>query len=119
MTTPVILDANALLAPFQFGIHLERELDRLLGSYEIVVPASVIRELEKLDNPHTKAALSLAGRYTIGENKGVGDAVIVALAIKLNAYVVTNDRPLGKFLRKKGLGVISMRQKKYLVLEED
>ena len=34
----VLLDANALLMPFQFRINLEAELRRLLGDVDIVVP---------------------------------------------------------------------------------
>ena len=44
----VLLDSNALLMPFQFPIHLDAELRRLLGDVEVVVPEPVLAELEFL-----------------------------------------------------------------------
>ncbi len=44
----VILDSSALMMCFEFSIDLEKELTRLLGSYHIVVPSSIVKELESL-----------------------------------------------------------------------
>src|SRR5207247_5187201 len=44
----VVLDANALLLPFQFRVNLEAELRRLLGEHEILVPSAVLDELKGL-----------------------------------------------------------------------
>jgi len=41
----VLLDTNALLMPFQFQVHLEAELHRVLGDVEIAVPSPVLSEL--------------------------------------------------------------------------
>ena len=39
----VVLDANALMLPFQFSINLDVELGRLLGECDVYVPSSVVR----------------------------------------------------------------------------
>lgn len=44
----VVLDTNALLMPYQFDINIEKELNRLLGVCRIIVPRSVVEEVEKL-----------------------------------------------------------------------
>ena len=41
----IVLDANALLMPFQFNIHIDQELRRLFGDIPVVVPSSVLGEL--------------------------------------------------------------------------
>src|SRR5947199_5142050 len=44
----VLLDANALLMPFQFRVNLDREIQRLLGDVDVAVPKPVLTELEFL-----------------------------------------------------------------------
>jgi len=38
----VVLDANALMMPFQYRINIDMELQRLLGNPAVYVPTSVI-----------------------------------------------------------------------------
>lgn len=116
-TTKIILDANALLMPFQFRVDIEKELDRILGTYEILVPSSVIHELERLKDKHAKPALKLAGRFRILEVDEKGDKAILKLAEELNAMVVTNDKNLRNDLEDIGVKVIFMRQKSYLTMK--
>ena len=54
----VILDSSAVMLLFEFSINLEAELDRLLGSYHIVIPRQIINEL-KLDKRSVADLLSL------------------------------------------------------------
>jgi rRNA-processing protein FCF1 len=115
----VILDANALLMPFQFRINLDIELERLLGECEVLVPSSVLGELEKLakENRQAKAALALAKKYRVSEVEEGGDASIVSLANELNAIVVTNDKDLIMKLKESRIPVIYLRSRTHLVLE--
>ncbi len=94
----VILDSNALFIPFKFGVDLEKELSRLLGSCRIVVPSSVIKELKNLADHDAKAPLALAQRYETIQNEGNGDDAILKMAKKMNGIVVTNDKDLKKRL---------------------
>ena len=117
MTTKVILDTNALLMPFQFGINLSTELKRLLGAFEIVVPSSVLDELKGLKPKNlAKAAEALSLRFKVWSTEEKGDEAIVSLAKELKAVVVTNDKRLMEALRKLKLPVIHLRSRTHLVL---
>ncbi len=115
--TKVILDTNALLMPFQFKVDIEKELDRILGTYELLVPSSVIHELELLKDKHAKPALKLARRFRTIEVDEKGDKAIIKLAEELNAMVVTNDKNLRNDLEEVGVKVIFLRQKSYLTIK--
>ena len=114
---PVILDTNALLTQFEFKIDLEDELTNLLGTYEILIPSSVLNELKNLKDKDARSALDFALKYKVIETEKKGDESIFAMAKELNAVVVTNDRELRKRLKDNGLKVIYLRQKSYLVLD--
>lgn len=115
----VILDANALLMPFQFNINLDMELMRLVGECDVLVPSSVVGELEraKTTNSHAKAALALAEKYTISPVEGSGDDSLLELASEKKGVVVTNDKGLIQRLKESRVPVIYMRSRNHLVLE--
>jgi rRNA-processing protein FCF1 len=115
----VILDANALMMPFQFNINLDTELKRLVGECEILVPSSVLGELRKLESTtrEAKAAVALAQKYTITEVEGSGDQSLVSLANDRNGIVVTNDMELIGELKRSRIPVIHLRSRTHLVLE--
>ena len=113
----VILDSNALLMVFQFRINLESELNRILGSYEIVVPSTVKKELKTLKDKHAKSALNFSERYRIISAKGNPDDSIIELAEKEKGIVMTNDRILKKRLRGKNIPVVFLRGKNHLEIE--
>lgn len=110
---------------FEFSIDLEKELTRLLGNYHIVVPKSIIKELEFLSKnskgekkTKAKASLKLIERYdTINSNEKSGDDSILYFAQKTKGFVVTNDRELRNRLKEKSLSVIFLRARKKLVIE--
>ena len=112
----ILLDANALMMPFQFALDLEQELVRLLGAYRAAVPTSVLRELEDLSsgNPKAKAALRFAARFPAMEVEGIGDDAVFALALAEGAAVLTNDRELRRRLRAAKLPVIYLRERSRL-----
>lgn len=117
MATKVILDTNAVLMPFQFGINLNKELERLLGDCEILVPMSVLEELKELKPKKlAKVARELALKFKVLETKEKGDKAIISAAKELRCAVVTNDKKLIKTLEKLGLPVIYLRSRSHLVL---
>lgn len=114
----VILDSNMLLAPFQLGIDVFKELDRVLDlRYEVFVTDGVIQELRSLSSRDAKGALSMALKLPVirTEARKVDDALL-ELASE-NTIICTNDKILIKKLKSKGLPVIYVRQRKYLVLD--
>src|SRR5438046_10701451 len=71
----VLLDANALLMPFQFRVNLNREIQRLLGDADVAVPKPVLAELELLAerDREARAGLRLARRYRVLDATGSCD----------------------------------------------
>lgn len=117
----VILDANALMSPFQQNFNLDIELDNAAPGIKPIVPTSVIRELEilmKKGDWRVKAALDLARKYPSVDIKGKGDAPILNLAVKKGWAVMTQDRKLRMNLLKKGIPVIILRGKGHLRVME-
>ncbi len=117
--TCVVLDANALMLPFQFRINLDAELRRLVGDCDVFVPEPVVRELERLarSNRTAKAALKLAAKYGTQPSEWSGDAAVLDVSERLRASVVTNDQALLAALRERGIPRITLRSKTHLVLE--
>ena len=115
----VVLDANALMLPFQFRLNLDAEIQRVLGACDVYVPASVVRELERVAprDRAARSALALAAKYRTTEVDAKGDAAVIAAARSLDAHVVTNDRALLAALRAEGIPRISLRSRNHLVLE--
>ena len=122
----VILDTSAILSFFEFSIGFEAEFLRLLGRYSIVIPSTVIEELNKLSELgkgkkkiNAKSALKLVKTFEVVTTQGsTVDDSIVNIAEKLNAIVFSNDKEIRKAAKSKGLKTIILRSKKYLVLEE-
>jgi len=115
----VILDANALLLPFQFRVNLEAELRRLLGEPDIYVPSPVLNELKGLVRSvrEARGALKLAGRFRVFDVEGAADDAVLEAASKLNAAVVSNDAALLRRLKDARIPRIFLRSQSHLVVE--
>ena len=116
MVKAVVLDANALLMPFQFRINVDVEIRRLLGEVPVVVPSSVLDELSALDDSEARAALSLARKYEAVETCLRGDEGVIDVATRRSAAVVTNDRELITQLMRLRIPVLRLRSGRYLVM---
>lgn len=113
-----MLDANALLMPFQFKLNIDSELRRLLGDLPVLVPSSVLGELCRSTDPNAKGALALARKYRIVETDLKGDEAVVKVAEEHRAAVLTNDRALIERLRARRIPVIRLRAERYLVVDD-
>lgn len=117
----IILDSNALMAPFQFSFNLDLELERVLPGVPPIVPASVVRELEFLmaqGNRTAKAGLELVKKYERIDIKGIGDGPIFNLSLNRSWPVLTMDRRLRDNLLKRGITVVFLRDRGKLELRE-
>jgi len=122
----VILDSSALLSFFEFSVDWEKELARLLDTYEIVVPEAVLQELAILSargsgekRQHANAGLTYASRFkTVKTQATHADEAIIESAKKVQGIVFTNDTTLRHRLRDEGIPVLLLRGRKKLVLEE-
>lgn len=105
--------------PFQFQVHLDAELRRVIGDVEIAVPTPVLTELDLLadHDRNARAAAKLAKNYRIIEGHGAADDALLDLATEQRAVVVTNDQPLLDRLRAAGIPRVFLRSRNHLVAE--
>jgi rRNA-processing protein FCF1 len=113
-----VLDANALLMPFQFKLNLDHELKRLFGDIPVFVPSSVLGELANTLDKNGRAALALARNYQIVETELRGDDAVIEIALQRSAAVVTNDRELIQRLKERRVPVVRLRSERYLVADD-
>jgi len=113
----VVLDTNALLMPFEMRMNIDLAISSLLGNVRMVVPGPMIGELKNLDNKHVRAALALARKYEIFQTESSGDDAIVEAAVRLDAYVLTNDKELRRRLRSLRIPIVYLRSNTHLVVE--
>jgi rRNA-processing protein FCF1 len=112
----LVIDANGLLMPFQFRLNLDKEIARLLGEVPVLVPESVIGELERLGTKDARAALALAAKYEITPTGLCGDDAVIDVAERYSAAVLTNDKELIGRLKKRMIPVLRLRSGRFLVL---
>ncbi len=107
------------MMPFQFRIHLETELRRLLGDVDLAVPTPVLAELRVVAayDRHARSAARLAERYRAVEGHGSADDALLDLGASLHAIVVTNDQPLLEQLKAAGIPRVFLRSRNHLVVE--
>lgn len=117
-----VLDTNALLLPFTDGTDVERELERLLGAVRMVVPSSIVQEVNGLAGSGNgqaaraaKAAIRFLDRCRVEPTGLPGDDGVLEVARRLQAVVVSNDRKVRQEARRSGLTVVSSRGKGRLV----
>ncbi len=123
----VVIDTSAIMMLFEFSIDLENELTRLLGSYKIVVPSSVIDELSFLKNNSkgkkkliAKPALKLANGFEIINTKiDDADDAVLSIAKKNEGVVFSNDKELRSRAKKEKIKTICLRGKNYLMINEN
>ena len=118
----VIIDTNGFMIPVQFGVDIFEELKRL-GFNEFYVPEAVVFEIEKLikrekgsDRIAAKVARSMMERCERIAARGPADDVILNLAKKMDAAVLTNDIGLKRRLADAGVQIVSLRQRNRLDL---
>jgi hypothetical protein len=121
----VLLDANALMMPFQFQVDLFTELASLIGAYEPCILSEVRDELRGLSRGRgsggsaARAALRLAEQcreVESGYEEGSVDERINRFARDHGCMVVTSDRTLRNALLSAGVPVITLKQQKRLEL---
>ena len=117
----VVVDANALMMPFQIKLNLDAELSGLLGDHELLVPKPIVGELERLSatSREAGAALKLAGTRRIMKTQSAGDNSVLELAKKEGAYILSNDKEVIKEAVKEGLKVIRLKEGSHLAIENE
>ncbi len=111
----IILDTNFLLHCIEFKIDFIRELERICPfSYQLTIVDKTIDELLKLKKP---LAIALTkGMKQLPSSEPTVDEEIIKRATE-NIIIATQDKRLKKAIKTKGAGIIIIKQKKYLSLE--
>ncbi|HIE34013.1 MAG TPA: nucleotide-binding protein [Candidatus Altiarchaeales archaeon] len=127
----VIIDTNFFLIPYQHRIDIFSEIERLIArKYELLTTSNVIRELKAiLENPESSGADKTGAKIAfqliekksiqvIKDNLSVDNAMVwFAEKNRPDVIVCTNDRQLKRRLKKRGIRIISMREKNHLDLD--
>mgnify|MGYP001145166749 CR=1 FL=1 len=116
----IVVDTNGLLAPFKHRFNIDSQLKDIFGSYEIIVPKPLIGELEKMakTNIHARGALKLARSRKVQKTRASGDASVLELAKKQEAFILTNDKALIARAKKQGIRIIIVKETGRLVPEQ-
>ena len=124
----IILDTNFLLIPGIFCVDIFSEIKRVCDfKYELCVIDRTINELEHIvissKGKYKKAAslsLELIKKNRVKiikteKNMSVDDSIV--LLSNKNCIVATQDKDLKRRLKKVRIPIITMRQKRYVILE--
>ena len=119
MKKTIFLDTSFLLDILTLKIDLESELRRVCDfDYELVSYDLILKELEGKKGENI-ARMLLEKRHIrlLKPAKPTKSLDEIFLTLKEGAVVATNDRELKKGLKSKHIKILSIRQKKYLVLD--
>ncbi len=123
----VILDTNFLMIPEQFGVDIFSEIDRLMQTrYELWIVDKSLDELKRIaetGNGKEKRAARLGVAFVAAKKMGIMksakedyvDDAITKAAERDKHVVCTQDQGLKRRLKEKGVSVITLRKKDYLI----
>ena len=123
----VILDTSVLISIFEKKIDIRDEISAEIGKAELLVPRSVLRELEKLYSLSkgskrrlAKAAIdyiySAGFKIVESEDEEDVDEDLIILAKNFDAAVATLDKELINKLRKEGIEIITWKNKRFKLI---
>ena len=122
----ILLDTNFLMAVYQFKIDIfEETKNTLMENVEFYIIDKTKNELEKLiktsklsDSQAAKFALKILEKKPIKTIKTAENAYVDDLILEQEGYIVaTVDKELKKKLKKKKIQILTIKQKKYIILE--
>ena len=121
----IILDTNFLMAVNQFKVDIFSEIKRICDfRYNIFILDKTIDELNKIvklqkgkNKEAAKIALLIIKNKKMKKMKTNEDIDVDRILLKQkNAIIATQDTELKRKLKKSSIRTISLRQRKYLVL---
>lgn len=119
----IILDSSILLSSIELKIDVEDEVDRIIPGGEIVVPSTVLDEVEAMRSAKARAAVKLARRFeilTIKSSEGVDSSLVEqaerTISAGREAVVATADKKLRCRLKERGIRTIFVRGRNRLEL---
>ncbi len=113
----IVLDTNIILDTLKFKVDLLEELERICNfKYEVKILDKTLNELD--NKPNSKLALKWIKEKNIkliNTEKGYVDELL--LKLPKNHIIATNDKALKAQLKSENHPIITLRQKKYLMIQ--
>ncbi|NPA86396.1 MAG: hypothetical protein GXO00_00085 [Candidatus Diapherotrites archaeon] len=118
----VVLDTNMLFVPYQFGVDVLEEIQRILPGVKVYTIPQVLREIERLEQEGSlkerlaaRVARKILERVEVlpVEGEVSADRALLELA-KLGYAIATNDRELRKKIRELGGYSLYLRERSHL-----
>ncbi|MBN2517850.1 MAG: hypothetical protein JXB14_03315 [Candidatus Altiarchaeota archaeon] len=121
----ILLDTNFFMVPFQLGINIFSEFDRIMQEpYQLITLKSMKDELEKIaktgkgnDRSAAILGIQLARNIEVADSDKRGDGAILDYAKAQRCMVATNDSELRKGLRKMKIQTIFVRGRSRLEID--
>ncbi len=129
----ILLDANFLMLPSQFGVDIFTELERIcMFPYELCVVQLVVDELKGIsavggkDGYNATIALELVKRKNLkiigngspeGEKIKNADEFMLDIVQRDRDLVATQDRELRRALKEKDIATIVLRKRRVLEIQ--
>ncbi len=123
----ILIDTNFLLIPAQFKVDIFSEIERICSfNYKLFILDKTMEELESIvrnQKGKNKAAAKLALKLiaikkinTLKTEKNIHTDTEIINTAKEGFIVATQDQDLKRRLKEKNVPIITLRQKKYLIL---
>lgn len=123
----ILIDTNFLLIPAQFKVDIFSEIERICSfNYKLFILDKTMEELKSIienQKGKNKAAAKLALKLiaikkinTLKTEKNIHTDTEIIITAKKGFIVATQDQDLKRRLREKNISIITLRQKKYLIL---
>lgn len=122
----IVLDTNFLLAVFELKVDIFAEIERICDfPYQLFILDRTLDEVESLikssllsKRQAAKGALQLIKLKNIPILTTNDSRMVDDILVDLDGYIIaTIDMELKRRLRKKGAQIMTIRQKKYVMLE--
>lgn len=126
MSQSIIIDACGWVAVIDSGMNFDLELERTIGTFELILIDSVLQELKELDKTRTKrkslliSMLESKSTFTDFESDfSHTDDKIFEIAGKEQYAVLTVDKDLKKRLFKSSIKVIEVSKNNHFKVLEN
>ena len=125
MSQSIILDACGWVAVIDSGINIDLELEKIFGTFELILLKSVLDELKEIENdrPKRKTLLipMLESKSKLIENNEFThtDDKIYSISEQFEHAVLTVDKELKKRLYKSSIKVIEVNKNNHLNVIEN
>ena len=125
MSQCIIIDACGWVAVIDSGINIDIELEKIFGSFQLILLDSVLDELKEIEKERTKRKTLLISMLESKSNKIDSeefthtDDQIFSISEQLGYAVLTVDKELKKRLYQSSIKVIEVNKNNHLKILEN